>query len=711
MSQYRKVLYSGVASAVLVIAASGASAQTVIDQSSVNNANVSNPATGTNTIVLGTGGLGTSLGIGSSVSSSATGAVTSTSVIGINSDFSNPAGGFGTVTQTPFNSGAILNAGSITSVSAGTAASGSSLSVGAAGSVASFSILGVGAADFTAVPVVGDIKQGGLGPPQTGLDVGSVNNTGGVTAPVLVLSGTGASASVSAVGSQGVVSVGALGATSFSATTFGTISQTIATNSGVPSVIVSNTSSGVWVGNLSGTGASVSVAATGAAASVLFNYLDTTAWSASSVDLISQFVTNNAGVINFATANNGIQVGNLSGVGASVGASATGSIAALSMSSALSGGSGTPVWATALGGVIQNSTNNAPVSNTALMTSGGLTGVGSSAAITATGAGATVSVASLSDTSNPALLVGTIGQMVTHTGGPIGNQGFLTVGGALAAGASASVSAVGAQGAVSVSSINGDSFSTPNFNSISQVITNGPAGVGSGGNVTNTLLAPGVTPGLSVGNLSGSGASVSVAATGAAASVSYSFVNTTAWSATLVNGITQSVGNAGLASNDASVGISVGDISGRGASVRASATGSIAAISLTSINSGPPATVTGPPVVGGYGLGPIMQSSINVAPVMNTASIVSSGTVTGIGSSVAINATGAAASFSAASIADSAAPALTVVPTITQGVTNSGPLVSNVGSITLGPGTMGAGSAVAISAVGASAAVSFVAIK
>ena len=120
--------------------------------------------------------------------------------------------------------------------------------------------------------------------------------------------------------------------------------------------------------------------------------------------------------------------------------------------------------------------------------------------------------------------------------------------------------------------------------------------------------------------------------------------------------ITQSVTNNGMATNQADTGISVGNIGGVGASVRASAAGSIAAISLTSINSGAPTSIANVPIAGGFGFGPIVQTSINSAPVLNSASITSSGTVTGIGSSVAINATGAAASFSVASIADTTAP-------------------------------------------------------
>ena len=70
-SKYRAYLFSGVASAALVMASSGAFAQTVT-QSATNSASVSNPLSGTATITFGSSGLGTSLGIGASASISAT---------------------------------------------------------------------------------------------------------------------------------------------------------------------------------------------------------------------------------------------------------------------------------------------------------------------------------------------------------------------------------------------------------------------------------------------------------------------------------------------------------------------------------------------------------------------------------------------------------------------------------------------------------------
>jgi len=712
-NKYRQYLYCGVASATLVMASSGAFAQTIVNQSASNSSAVSNPLQGTNTITFGSGGLGTSLSAGASASVSATGAVTSTSVTGINSNFSNPFGGFGAVSQDPLNSGAILNNGSIFSGTGGTAASGSSLSIGAAGSVASFSVLGVGSINFTAVPLVGDIRQGTTVGQPSGANAGSVGNTGQITAPLLDLTGTGAAASVSAIGSQGSVSVGALGATSFTGTAFGNITQTIQ-NASAPGT-VTNTVGGIWIGSLGGDGSSASATATGAAASISFSYVDTTAWTVSSVGNISQSASNAGPITNTAVTNGGIQLGNVNGVGdisgagASIHAGATGSIAALTLSSVVSGGTGVSTWGTGMFPVVQTSTNSGEVSNTAMVSGGGLTGVGSSAAITATGAGAAISVASISDTSNPTLTVGNnIAQMVSHSLAPISNNGLLTLTGDFAAGATASVSAVGAQGAISVSAINDGTFNTPTFGGISQTINNGTV-QGGGGSVTNTLLGAGQSPAVSVGNVTGNGASVSVAATGAVASVSYSYVNTTAWSATVNGAITQSVTNSGIVSNQASAGISVGNIGGVGASVAASSIGSLAAVSVTSINSGPPTPAPSPLV--GYASPQILQTSINTAPVINSASIVSTGTVAGIGSSIGINATGAGASFSVASIADTGNAVTTFIPIITQAANNSGPAVQNTGSISLASGTMGAGSSAAISAVGASAAVSYFVVK
>jgi hypothetical protein len=230
----RVALCSGVAIAALALTASSASAQSVF-QSSTNSATVSNPAVGTNTIDLGGGGLG----IGASVSTSAGGAVSSTSITGINAHFINPSFlGFSQVIQGAVNQpgASISNTGAIINAS-GDAALGSWLGIGARGAASTLSVIGMGGIPFQTIVTVGDVgqgvlPQGGPGPVLGAIAVindAPVTNTGEITGPsggpALNLSGTGASASVSATGALSAVSWTALDATGFTATNSTTSSR------------------------------------------------------------------------------------------------------------------------------------------------------------------------------------------------------------------------------------------------------------------------------------------------------------------------------------------------------------------------------------------------------------------------------------------------------------------------------------------------------
>jgi len=716
---YRVALCSSVASAALMLAASAALAQTVVTQTSTNNSQVSNPSTGTNTIDLGGGGLGA----GASVSTSAGGAVVSTSVTGINSQFVNPTGGFGTVTQSSSNlpGGNVTNSGAITGAS-GDAASGSSLSVSARGAAASFSIIAVGGIPFVPVATVGDISQGSTptvpaAPPV--VNVGSISNTGEITGPsggtAIDLSGMGASASVSATGAQSSVALSVMGATTFTGTTFGNINQAPSNNADINAIFgVQNilSSGGVSLGAISGAGAGVSVAATGSAASIAFSYIETTNWSPTTVNSIFQNPTNNtASVTNSPTGGSTVSVGAISGDGASVRIGATGAIAGISYSSigstAAAGGQ-----AQTIGSIGQLVTNNGTIRNAGTLTGTGLTGAGSSAGINALGAGAAFSVSSIGDVSTAPLTSPTpnqgfsVFQQVTNTGLGVSNQGTIGLGtGALANGASASMSATGAQAAISVGAINTTAFTTPLLGVITQTTTNG--------GLTPTPVTN--EAGITTGNLSGHGSSVSVTATGAASSIGISFINTPAWSSFPLGPVNQTATNNGAITNGVIGGggavtpapISVGSLSGTGASVRASATGAAASIAVTSILSGPPATNT-------FGSPSIIQGAFNTGAVVNSASIVSTGTLSGMASSASINATGAATSVAVASIGDTVVipPPTATITTINQTSTNNlASPITNTGSITLAGGNMGAGAAASISAVGASASISFLAIR
>jgi fibronectin-binding autotransporter adhesin len=719
MSQmYRVALCSGVAMAALALSAPSASAQMNVTQSTNNSAAVSNPASGTNTIDLGGGGLGA----GASVSTSAGGAVSSTSITGINTHFVNPANGFGTVIQGAVNqtTAPITNTGAIINAS-GDAALGSSLGIGARGAASTLSVIGMGGIPFQVVNPVGDIGQGvlpgGPGPVLGALAVindALVANTGEITGPsggpALNLSGTGASASVSATGALSAVSWTALDATGFTSTFFNNIQQAPQNSNtggpgGVSNILSAN---GISLGAISGDSASVSATATGAAAATSFSYINTANWQGLTLNSIIQQPTNNAPVTN--NANTGVSVGTISGDGASVRIGAAGASAGVSFASIGSTFTGAPPSVTVNGGFFQTVVNNGAVSNGGTITSSGtsgLTGVGSSAVVSGVGGSAAFSWSSIGDSLTAPLVGSIIGfappvsQTVNNTGS-VASGGAITLGtGNLANGAVASLSATGAQASVSVSAINTTTFTSPFLGNINQTVTNsiGP------NSVTNSMTS------LTTGNLTGHGSSVSATATGAAASIGVSYVNTTAWSTMPIISAFQTVSNTGIINNLALTNpISVGDISGTGASVRASATGAAASIALTSIVSGAPNNV--PPNQGLIIGGSIVQLVTNAGLVRNEASIVSTGTLSGMASSAVISATGAAASVSVASINDTQVTPFTVsTGPINQTVTNNPGSVTNLGSITLGGGNLGAGAVASISAVGASASVSFLAIR
>ena len=109
---YRKYLYAGVAAAALLGAAPSAWAQVDVNQTSTNSADV--------TINPSTISIGGSVAAGAGASIGATGAAAATSVTGINTDFTIPAGGFGTITQAVTNTANVTNTGgTITSTATG----------------------------------------------------------------------------------------------------------------------------------------------------------------------------------------------------------------------------------------------------------------------------------------------------------------------------------------------------------------------------------------------------------------------------------------------------------------------------------------------------------------------------------------------------------------------------------------------------------------
>ena len=485
----KHVLYAGVAAAALMLGASGAMAQAV-DQTTTNGSLVNNNASS----ITSSGGLG----MGASASIGATGAVSSASVSGVNQIFNSPVGGFmnatvsnttASVFQSTTNNGDVTNGapavvgGSNPSaampqsiaIGSGNALAGSSVGISATGALSSLSISGVGVVSFTP-PTVGNVDQtttsNSANVTNLGTIVPGMTPTGNppmlINNTPLVLSGDGASASVSATGAIAAVGVSSNNATGFTAMSIGggtaavqgvsnavpgTINQT-ATNT-TSGKTISNTSTGVTVGDLTGKGASVSVGATGAATSVAVASIGSASVGAVTLGgnggSITQHSTNGATISNTGGTT---ATGAVSGDGASVSTSATGAIASVSLTSIASNSA-----ANIVGDVTQGSGGNTPaaisntgtVTNTGTINAPGALGLGASIAISATGAAASVSATSINDTGVVAgQTVGHIAQLTNNAStGIVNNTGTITTGALAGNGSSASISATGAMSSVS----------------------------------------------------------------------------------------------------------------------------------------------------------------------------------------------------------------------------------------------------------------------
>jgi len=202
----------------------------------------------------------------------------------------------------------------------------------------------------------------------------------------------------------------------------------------------------------------------------------------------------------------------------------------------------------------------------------------------------------------------------------------------------------------------------------------------------------------------GTGASASVNATGAVTSVSVSNINV--WgpkSSFKIESIEQKATNDEAAINNETAiidmtggGASEGDMKGDGASASIGATGAVAGVGFSNINSsGDKITV-----------GDIRQRATNEgSPITNTGSI-TVGSLTGVGASASISAAGAVTSISVSNI--NTPLGAVKLGDITQHASNKGSdsTVTNTGAITLAS-LGGTGASASVSAVGAAAVVSY----
>jgi hypothetical protein len=223
------------------------------------------------------------------------------------------------------------------------------------------------------------------------------------------------------------------------------------------------------------------------------------------------------------------------------------------------------------GNIAEGAANVGPVLNLGLITNHSLVGNGASEFVSASGADSFVGVTSI-NAGAPSVKTGNIEQGALNLG-PVVNLGIITTNGdqVKGHGASVSVSASGARSAVSYTSIkNNNSKSnskspTVNTGNITQVSINGKLVANLGA--------------IGVGNVSGNGASLSVNASGASAAVGMTSINDNKAPSVKTGNITQAALNLGPVVN-AGI-ISAGHIQGTGASVGISATGAAAVASVS----------------------------------------------------------------------------------------------------------------------------------
>jgi hypothetical protein len=231
------------------------------------------------------------------------------------------------VDQTTANFANIGNYGDIDHFGGSIGGNGASLSISATGAVSSLSVSGINAPEVDSISIgVGETIF------QSTLNNGNVLNTHGFDTQVVsgTVSGDGASVSVSATGGASAISVSSIHNQERSFGTdisFGGIQQSTK-NFGT----INNQGGSITTGNITGDGASVSIGASGAVSSVSVssvvdaNMIDSVAFNA---DIVQTTTNYNAATIN----NTGtVQVGNLTGHGASASVSAIGAASAVSYS-------------------------------------------------------------------------------------------------------------------------------------------------------------------------------------------------------------------------------------------------------------------------------------------------------------------------------------------------------------------------------------------
>ena len=643
----------------LAAAATGAQAQTPVNQSANNSGAITGSAD-----FISTGAVS---GPGASVTISTTGAAAATSVSGINVDFGDPALGLGNVTQSSTNSGTVITPGrEPLSIATGHLnGMGVSVSVSATGALSALSIGGIGATpNSTAFSTVstGDVVQStsNSGAVSTGQIVNNPNNVtpaGHTTGSTIRADGV--TVSVTSTGAASSVSGSFLGA-SDGGVDIGNISQSTGGYGAIYNWGEIENS-----GFNTGGGSTFSIAATGAVSSVSSSAIASTG-VANEFGTINQSTTATSSTFNQGRYN--LSTGSdLRGNGMTASISATGAASAVSATAINAVGS-----EASFGNINQSSvaTGTASVLNRAYLGThnGSLQGHGSSQSASATGAIASASATAIGATNSDVSFANIV--QGSNNAGSVRNEamGNYRIAGHISGdGASLSASATGAGSVVGATVIRSNGFAlhiddvqstAVNSGVVENVNSSTSTGANPQGNVVNPSQSTGTvstTGSTTTMALHGAGSSVSVSASGATAALSLTSIGNTGSTSIETGAVSQSAINSGavtnyggsIAINNPSTGQTTGQIAGAGASASISASGAVASFSILSINDSAPVASS---------IGSITQSASNSAAVSNSAGPtgtvainVASG-ITGAGASASISAVGAGAYASFAAI-------------------------------------------------------------
>lgn len=717
--QDRISLYASVSTIALLLSVGGASAQSIWSPNANNSAPVTleqflqtDQSGNITSLSLATGI--SSLGINASISGSASGAVSSVQLSGANAPWGGvPVGGIPDVNATATNTGEIKSGAQnqpivISFDNQATLSAGASAQISATGAAASFSATGAGTADFL-MPNVASITLNAD-------NEGSVENREGIiTSPTAlsgerpVLSGEGSSMSVTASGAVANTAIRAVNADSFGAapgTTVGNVTQT-AENTGA----ILNVSSAPRFSAIIGDGASVSVGASGAGASLSLTSINSPFGDLTIGD-IEQKATNSGNVTN-TSPNINPNPGTISGVGASVSSFASGASVGVGETMINSVASGSD-----FGEIDQTAelTGTAQVVGrfaTAVPNVGEVSGTGASAGTSVSGAGARVSSAAIASSDFTGSSFGAVEQTASTELGTIVRLGNPTQdtretrvssNGLSGLGVSASIGVSGASASVG-SALLASAGDAAQFSAIEQTSTNAAS-------IDAFAAKVEITQNTDTAGITGTGASAQIGLSGASTSVSATNLESdVATGAQFVGGITGNAQNTGTV-DSLNAGLTTTALSGTGSGASITLNGASALVSETIIAG----TQDGRNEIRGI----VDLTADNTANITNENSelaVQTTGTgpvavdITGLAASARIGAVGASANMSSVVIEGVSGSQLRTFGPANQGgptameATNSGEVTVVGATLSAGAVTDTAASA-GISATGASTSVS-----